>query len=277
MSHADLEHLLDQVIAELKEQPLDLLSIGDRTGEAAYLEHARCSYLRTLRDVVQIADSMASLPRELRILEIGAFLGVVSSVLARLGFCVTAHDIPEFMGNERLLSRYHADGVTTISSNLRSYALPVDTAAFDLVIMCETLEHLNFNPLPVLAELNRALALDGHLYLSLPNQASLVNRVKLLCGRSIHNPIGDFRQQLTRESNMIVGIHWREYTADELQGLVKLSGFSVVSHIFFTTHNASLPARAVYAAFPKLRSNQTLLARKVETIKPEFCFCEATT
>jgi len=36
MAHADLEHLLDQVISELKEHPLDLLSIGDLTGEAAY-------------------------------------------------------------------------------------------------------------------------------------------------------------------------------------------------------------------------------------------------
>lgn len=276
MTHADLEQLLDQVIAELKEQPPDLLSIGDRTGESAYLEHARSSYLRTLRDVVRIADSMASPPREFRILEIGAFLGVVSSVLARLGFCVTAHDIPEFMGNERLLGRYHADGVTTISSNLRSYALPVDTAAFNLVIMCETLEHLNFNPLPVLAELNRVLAQDGHLYLSLPNQASLVNRVKLLCGRSIHNPVQDFAEQLSRKSNMIVGIHWREYTGAELHELIFRSGFTLVSHGYYTTHKASIPARAVYALFPGLRPNQTAIARKSGEVVPAYHFCEAT-
>jgi len=72
MAHADLEHLLDQVISELKEHPLDLLSIGDLTGEAAYLEHARSSYLRTLRDVVRMADSMASERKEIRILEVGA-------------------------------------------------------------------------------------------------------------------------------------------------------------------------------------------------------------
>lgn len=276
MAHADLEHLLDQVISELKEHPLDLLSIGDLTGEAAYLEHARSSYLRTLRDVVRLAECMAVPPRELRILEIGAFLGVVSSVLARLGFCVTAHDIPEFMSNERLLRRYHVDGVTTISSNLRTYALPVDTAAFDLVIICETLEHLNFNPLPVLAELNRALTMGGHLYLSLPNQASLVNRVKLLFGRSIHNPVQDFVEQLGRSSNMIVGIHWREYTAAELHELIVRSGFSLISHAYYTTHKASIPARAVYALLPALRPNQTAIARKTGDIAPAYLFCEAT-
>jgi SAM-dependent methyltransferase len=273
---ADIERLLDDVISELKANPLDVLSIGDKTGESEYLEHARCSYLRTLRDALQIADGLPFERKNIRILEIGAFLGVVSCVLARLGFRVTAHDIPEFMGNECLANRYHVDGVTTITSNLRNYSIPADSAAFDLVIMCETLEHLNFNPLPVMAEINRITNAGGYFYLSLPNLASLVNRVRLFAGDSIHNPISDFVEQLSRKSNMIVGIHWREYTVSELRELVELAGFSIINHYLFTTHKASLPARLLYALVPRMRSNQTVLARKVSDVNPGFHFCQAT-
>lgn len=272
----DLQQVLDTVIHELHAAPVDLLSIGDCVGESAYLEHSRCSYLRTLKDVVRIADAMPMDRHQIGILEVGAFLGVVSCALSRLGFSVTSLDIPEFMANGRLNSRYRQYNVATIAANLKDYVIPCESSRFQLVIMCETLEHLNFNPLPVMAEVNRVLDANGRLYLSLPNQACLVNRVSLLAGYSIHNPVSDFVEQLARKSNMIVGIHWREYTADELQELVGLSGFTVVNHSFFTTHNASLPARVLYSVFPRLRPNQTLIAHKTTAINPEFHFSEAT-
>jgi hypothetical protein len=126
-----------------------------------------------------------------------------------------------------------------------------------------------------LAEVNRLLIAGGHLYLSLPNQASLVNRVKLFFGRSIHNPVNDFALQLDRKSNMIVGIHWREYTAVELDELLTMEGFAIIQHEFFTTHQASSPARALYALFPRLRVNQTVVACKVLEASSDFSFCEA--
>jgi len=272
----DSERVLDSVIRELLDDPVDLLLIGDSEGESAYLEHSRCSYLRTVQDIVGIVDKLALERRAVRILEIGAYLGAVSCTLARLGFSVTALDIPEFMANERLKLRYARYCVSTLSANLRDYSVPAESGAFTIVIMCETLEHLNFNPLPVLAEVNRVLAADGYLYLALPNQASLVNRAKLLTGRSIHNPVSDFSAQLSRESNMIVGIHWREYTALEMEELLALQGFSIISHDFFTTHRASFPARLMYLLFPRLRVNQTMVARKAAQTTTAFHFHQAT-
>ena len=58
--------------------------------------------------------------------------------------------------------------------------------------MCETLEHLNFNPLPVIQEIHRVLKRGGLFYCALPNIASRGNRLKLLEGKSIHNPIAEF-------------------------------------------------------------------------------------
>ena len=51
---------------------------------------------------------------------------------------------------------------------------------------------MNFNPLPVLLEINRVLKDDGIIYVGLLNQASLRNRLLLLFGRSIHNSISEF-------------------------------------------------------------------------------------
>lgn len=273
---ADFEAILDLVIRDLHDNPVDLLSIGDSAGEAAYLEHSRCSYQRTLRDIVRLADALEMERHTVRILEIGAFLSVVSCTLARLGFAVTALDLPEFMDNERLKARYVHYGVSTVSANLRDYAVPAQSGRFNIVVMCETLEHLNFNPLPVMAEVNRVLVTGGYLYLSLPNLASLVNRVKLVSGYSIHNPISDFVAQFSRENNMIVGIHWREYTAVELAELVNWGGFAILRHYFFTTHQASFPARILYLLFPRLRGNQTIVARKAAEATPVFYFHDAS-
>jgi SAM-dependent methyltransferase len=210
------------------------------------------------------------------VLEIGAFLGVVSLSLARLGMQVTAQDIPEFMANERLQERYRRMGVRPVSANLRDYALPFPAGSFDLVIMCETLEHLNFNPLPVLAEINRVLDSDAQLYLALPNLASLPNRFNLLRGRSIHNPIPDFAAQLSARANMIVGLHWREYTRSELLEMLSLTGFRCVRHAYELPARASVPAFLLYRLFPALRPAQTLVAQKSEAHSADFHFTGAT-
>lgn len=252
--------VLNRIIADYRNNPVDLLKIGDGGGEFRYLSAARPSYERTIRDVCGFFQQAHPPGKPVRVLEIGAYLGVVSLSLAELGFAMTAMDIPEYMANENLQARYSRQGVNTAVCNLAAGVLPFPDAVFDMVIMCETLEHLNFNPLPVLAEIRRVLRPGGGFYLSLPNLASLVNRVKLLTGRSIHNPISDFHRQLCPGSNMIVGLHWREYTRAEILELLELAGFSTSRHYFFTSTPSMLPARLLYHFFPQLRPNQTVFA-----------------
>ncbi len=263
--------LLDNLIASYRLEPIDLLGIGDGEGEFRYLQDAYTSYARTLNDIQEIMHARKA--SKGRVLEIGSYLGVVSTALARRGYEVTAVDIPEFMQNKRLLKRYAQEGVRPLHCNLQYDGIPVDDQSFDLVIMCETLEHLNFNPLPVLTEINRVLNTNGILYLSLPNLASLVNRVKLLRGQSIHNPITDFVAQLATEANMIVGIHWREYAGSEIDELLQLCGFNIQRHYYFT-HTRSHPlARLVYRFFHRLRPNQTVIAEKVSDLCQPLACC----
>ena len=258
----DALKILDTTFEEYRVDPIDLLHVGDAAGENIYLENARRSYGRTIGDVLTLYEKHFEERGSIKILEIGSFLGVVSIVLARLGFSVTALDIPEFMANNRLQERFYRHGVTVHSTNLSEGRIPEDSGEFNLVIMCETLEHFDFNPVPVLLEINRVLRSDGVIYLSLPNLASLVNRAKLLCGRSIHNPVNDFFDQLRKDCNMIVGIHWREYTKSEIAELLEATGFSIDSHYYFTSTTSMLPARILYAFFPSLRPNQTAIAKR---------------
>lgn len=268
--------ILDQVITDYEKDPIDLLGTGDGDGEYAYMVNARRSYQRTIADVVELFPERLSGSNEpVKILEIGAYLGVVSLTLSQLGFSVTACDIPEFMQNKQLQERYRHDGVSILSANLRDYKIPAPSEEFDLVIMCETLEHLNFNPIPVLLEINRVLKNGRGLYLSLPNLISLVNRVKLLFGHSIHNPVSDFFAQFSDKGNMIVGLHWREYTAGEIRELLGKLGFMIEKQYFFTSNRASFPARLIYKIAPFLQQNQTVIARKEKVSDLKLSFCDA--
>lgn len=263
MKTKDCQRLISEIIESYRANPVDLLDIGDVEGEYRYLCDARRSYERTIRDILPLAGvrTECGSTNPFRVLEIGAYLGPVSIALAREGLSVTAADIPQYMQNQKLREKYRQSGVTCLSFNLGDYEIPAPAQSFDLVVMCETLEHLNFNPLPVLREIHRVLADRGYLYLSLPNLASLVNRVKLMSGHSIHNSISDFSAQLKDDDNMIVGIHWREYTGGELREILDLTGFQIERHYYFTNTESHPLARVVYKLFPGLRPNQTVLAR----------------
>jgi len=250
------------------------LDIDDGDAEYRYLLNARVSYLRTIKDVIELFPirevSAENVPQKKTIMEIGAYLGPVSTTLAEMGFNVTAVDIPKYMSNPRLQEKYHQRGVAILPLDLKDNRIPLPSDEFDLVILCETLEHLNFNPLPVLAEINRILKKGGYLYISLPNLTSLVNRLKLLFGYSIFNPIEDFSAQLRSDCNMIVGIHWREYTREEMVTMLALSGFRVIKHYFFTNTRSQYLARMLYRLLPQFRPNQTMLVQKDD--EPEPCF-----
>jgi hypothetical protein len=105
--------------------------------------------------------------------------------------------------------------------------------AFDVVITCEVMEHLNFKPLPVFNERSRVMKDGGFPYIGMLNQASIFNRMKLLQGKSVPNPIPDYFKQFDRSDNMIVGSHWREYKMLEPIEIYERIAFSVVDGFFY--------------------------------------------
>jgi SAM-dependent methyltransferase len=274
------QELVHEIVSDINANPVDLLSIvaGTGAGERRYLEILGPQYVRTLKELEQIlAERSPREPSEVQMLEVGSFLGVLCFALRKVGFQVTAQDIPEFQNNPRLQERYRRAGIECVAANLKRHQFPYPDAHFDLVIMCETLEHLNFNPLPVIKEINRVMKPGGLLYLTVPNQLSASNRLKLLRGETIQASVEEFYQQLDLRMNMIVGLHWREYSKADLFKLLEPMGFAIRRHYFYQEDKRYRYKRLKFSLkdvlgefFPSLRPGNVVLAEKVAEDKHEF-------
>lgn len=260
------EEIVDAVVTEMGDFDLRIpgamagMSSGD---PVSYLEQHRHEYVRTVRDLLGHRPPAGVV----RVLELGAFFGVVSISLGKLGYDVTAADLPEFMELPAQVQRYKAASVQSVCVRLERFVLPFPDEAFDVVLMCETLEHLNFNPLPLLKEINRVGSKGSLFYLSLPNAASLYNRARVLRGEAVGVDVESFFRQLEPESSEIVNDHWREYTVAEVRLMLERLGYRVEKQYYFslgeTLEQSSLrrrAARLLFERLPWLKENQTTIA-----------------
>jgi len=215
----------------------------------------RLAYSRTVRE-------LEALGRHMRVLEIGAFTGIVSAALANLGYDVTASDIPFVLADERNAEFLRCEGVKTLPHNLSELPFPAPSAEFDLVVMNEVLEHLNFNPIPLLRELARILKPGGLVYCATPNLCRIHSRLRLLSGKGIMNPVSDLVLNMKPETGMSVGLHWREWTKGEMIQLFRETGFFLRSHHYcmVAENTSAFPRKqlieAMYSMFPSLMTHQ---------------------
>lgn len=273
------EKIIQDLIEKYKISPIDILRIGDGVREYNYLNDNKEDYTRTIRDI----DSIFKGDRKhIKILEIGSFLGVVSIALKKLGFTVFALDIPEFFRSSKLQSLYKKKEVSFKGVNLRNTKLPYKSNSLDAVIVCEVIEHFNFNPLPVFQEINRVLKKGGYIYIGMPNQSSFWHRINLLFGTSIHNPIEDFFKQLGKKDNMIVGLHWREYTMQETIELITKMGFDVVTSYYSPTmvkiqsYTVMSILNKILYSYGPFRPGLVVVGKKSSTPNYDFWVTEAS-
>jgi 2-polyprenyl-3-methyl-5-hydroxy-6-metoxy-1,4-benzoquinol methylase len=278
MMHFDAKYtsIVDEVIDEFGKFDLVVSGQVDRSHNAHhdYLRNHRHEYIRTVQDVATHGGQRTD---PIRVLEIGAFFGVVSICLSKLGCQVTASDVPEYISMPEQQARYAKHDIRTAGIRLQDYILPFEDESFDVIIMCEVLEHLNFNPLPLIKEINR-IGADGSLfYLSLPNQTNIYNRIDFLRGRSIGVPVESFFRQLDPADPEIANNHWREYTAADIREMLLPLGYGIKRQYFFSlgeTLEATSPRRRLaqlfYRLFPSLKENQTTLAIKERRTELRF-------
>lgn len=275
-----LKAILDDIIINVYDKnPIILLNFWDDKGEKNYIDFLHVQYEHILIDFNKIFTGNFN---NKRVLEISSFLGVVDIALAKIGFEVYTYDIPEFQKNSKLNELYQKYNVHPSSGYLKDVwqnGLPYPDNHFDAVILSEVIEHLNFNPLPVLQEINRILKKDGILYVTTPNQVHLINRIKIILGRSIRNSISDSVTQLDQTKHTICGIHWREYTLEELIQLLEITGFTITNYSYSSVDNKNTSPfikKIVYATsnlmFPKLADSITVISKKKEYKPMKFWF-----
>lgn len=102
--------------------------------------------------------------------------------------------------------------------NVEESDLPFADDTYDVILLCEVLEHFTNDPLRVLLSLKRVLEPGGALVLTTPNVNRLENVGRLLAGHNIYSGYSGHGPY---------GRHNREYHQHELKQLLNHAGFEI--------------------------------------------------
>ena len=187
----------------------------------AVLDHSK-AYSPDTGTWAQIRETMPRLEETLRavrpflteqshVAEIGpGYLGRMCQ--GRIGCEVVAYD----KGNafKKLYARY---GIPYDYLDLHN-ALPLraKTDHFDVILLCEVIEHVARWPINILTELRGWLKPGGLLMLTTPNLTRTTNRIRLLLGRRLFAPF---------QPEHLLMAHVREYTLPEIRYLMEQAGY----------------------------------------------------
>ena len=127
---------------------------------------------------------------------------------------------------------------------------------------------MNFNPIPLIKEFYRILRPCGLIYLAKPNLVCASNRVLMMKGKSFMNSVEHLRWNLQPETGMAVGLHWREWTKEELIELFSEAGLALRSHSYtlLSPNQSRFPrkqlVKAMYGLLPSLMPGQVAVFKK---------------
>ncbi len=227
--------------------------------------------------------------RDGAVLDLGLGQGHVATALARLGYHAFGLDYyPGENYNDRtaqaddFTSALAVQGVEVRHCDLQTDPFPFDDDSMDIVILAEVLEHLWASIDHPLRQIARVLKPGGHVIITTPNAASLLNRLNLLLGKSVDTSL-DSMYYLPSYMR-----HCREYTLAEVCEVASRAGLTPVqaecySYNFYRTRLPDRDGRHVFSdrfllnsgkqvrkllaqpllsAIPSLRDNLMVTARK---------------
>lgn len=138
----------------------------------------------------------------------------------------------------------HTQKFSCYSVDLEKTPLPAEDESFDYVVCSEVIEHMEIDPVHMLAEINRVLKPGGVLILSTPNAVSTHSLTKMVYGIEPYfymqyNKNGDYHR------------HNYEYSVHTLSRVLKASGFngSIWTEDTFEDPVPSVAERLIKAGF----------------------------
>jgi 2-polyprenyl-3-methyl-5-hydroxy-6-metoxy-1,4-benzoquinol methylase len=170
-----------------------------------------------------------SLPRDSRILEIGAAPGHLSIGLHIAGFRLTGINL-----NEHWRATYPSpewfEKLNVVEHDAEKEPLPFPDGSFQCALFTEVLEHVAIrDPIEILREIRRVLAPAGLLIFSTPNVCNISNILALMRGENVFWPAELFYGSLDR--------HNREYTPREVHDLIRAAGYEIQAFYGMNSHN----------------------------------------
>lgn len=152
--------------------------------------------------------------------------------------------------------------------NIEDEAWPFQSSYFDLVILCEVIEHMEVDPMYVLSEINRTLADGGRILISTPNSTSSRIVKSILDGYRPH-----FYMQYNRSRRLYR--HNFEYDVHSLTAMLEAAGFAIEKVATVDCFNEAVPeaiADLQILGKPVVHRGDNIfaLARKVGPIKIRY-------
>lgn len=208
----------------------------DRHDVGGYLRASVTRYAMALELFAKAGGTL----HELRVLDIGGFMGALPLTLARMGARTTLTERYDYYdGAFDDLRGYLVDaGVEIWDLDLTGPVDLPEPRQFGLVTNMALLEHLAHSPRPVMENTAVALAPGGRVLVEVPNLAYWPKRVSLLAGRTVHPPLPD----VYAAQEPFTG-HHREYTRHDLEQLFELSGFVLDRMATFNYTEPDVPPR----------------------------------
>jgi 2-polyprenyl-3-methyl-5-hydroxy-6-metoxy-1,4-benzoquinol methylase len=202
--------------ADLANHILSIFRHDGRTDYAYLLYHIE-RFRDTFYEFSSTWSAEGRLPHETRVLDIGCHWLHHSMFYAKAGFHVTAADMRWVVEHDAHKSLAPAHGITLFGyDDLASEGLSgLPDDSIDVVLFCEILEHLTFNPVDFWKHVYRVLRPGGRIVLTTPNYYCLDGRAFDL-GRTLRRMGGGIRvDDLLLVHNS--GPHWKEFSVKEVQ------------------------------------------------------------
>lgn len=154
-------------------------------------------------------------------LDVGSLRGYMMIAASLIGYKAAGVDLKKFVDEiEDLCKKYN---FVNLPLDLEKDALPFPDNSFDVIVLSEVLEHLNFHAGRVFSEMARVLKKGGIVIVTTPNLSRLNNIVKLVLNKSINAELDQTFSDAT---------HYREYTAEEISYLMTTAGLCNIKATF---------------------------------------------